>query len=106
VNQDFHHMLFANVGHAYRKWPRPQIRFVSNVVYNFNYFASEPDGGVSMDFIDNKICGWEHERRELESHPVERNSSLGTNCLAHCDLNGVAPSISHVGERRASRHGL
>ena len=97
VNQDFHHMLFANVGHRIPEVATPQIRFVSNVVYNFNYFASEPDGGVSMDFIDNKYVAGNMNVGNSNPHPVNVNSSLGTNCLAHCDLNGVAPSIHMSG---------
>jgi hypothetical protein len=93
VNQDFHHMLFANVGHRIPEVATPHIRFVSNIIYNFNYFASQPDGGVSMDFIDNKYVAGNMNVGNSNPHPVNVNSSLGTNCLNNCDLNGVAPSI-------------
>ncbi len=52
---DFHHNMFVNIDH---RIPLLQganhVRWVNNLVYNWNQFASLTMGGLHVDFIGNK----------------------------------------------------
>jgi pectate lyase len=54
VNQDFHHNLFTNIGHRLPMINTKSVRWVNNIVYNYDYFAGLVQGGATCDFIGNK----------------------------------------------------
>jgi len=96
VNQDSTTCCSRNVGHRIPEVAHAADSFVSNVVYNFNYFAR--NRRWRCRWISSTTNMWlEMKRGNSNPHPVNVNSSLGTNCLAHCELNGVAPSIHMSG---------
>jgi len=51
---DFHHNLFANIGHRIPESTNYSTRFVNNVVFNWDYYASEWLGAMTVDEIGNK----------------------------------------------------
>jgi hypothetical protein len=52
---DFHHNLFANIDHRlpFINGGR-NIRWINNVVYNWNEYAALSNGGAQIDYIGNK----------------------------------------------------
>jgi hypothetical protein len=54
TDQDFHHNLFANIGHRIPLFNTASLHWVNNIVYNWDYFASQTQGGTKSDFIGNK----------------------------------------------------
>ncbi len=91
INQDFHHILFANVGHRIPMVATSGIRVVSTVTYNWNYFAVGL-GGSSIDLIDNKWVPGNMNAGNSNPHPVNVWSGQGGNCTSGpaCDLPGTA----------------
>jgi pectate lyase len=53
TDQDFHHNLFANIGHRLPLFNTKSLHWVNNIVYNWDYFASQTQGGTESDFIGN-----------------------------------------------------
>lgn len=91
VNQDFHHSLFANMGHRIPMVATQNIHMVSNITFNWGYFAVGM-GGLSMDIIDNKWVAGNLNVGNSNPHPVQAWLGQGGNCLANCDLPGT-PSV-------------
>ncbi len=91
INQDFHHILFANIGHRIPMVATSGIRVVSTVTYNWNYFAVGL-GGSSIDLIDNKWVPGNMNAGNSNPHPVNVWSGQGGNCTSGpaCDLPGTA----------------
>jgi pectate lyase len=54
VNIDWHHSFFANTGHRLPLVDVGSMRWVNNIVYNWNYYAALTWGGAKMDYIGNK----------------------------------------------------
>jgi hypothetical protein len=93
-NNDFHHNAFINIGHRVPLNELDDWRWVSNIQYNWDYFASNQSGSHS-DFIDNLWVAGNMNAGAIDKHPV--NATLGNgsgsgNCLSNCDLAGT-PSI-------------
>lgn len=51
---DFHHCFHINIGHRIPLYNTKRGRWISNLVYNYQYFALLAQGGVVMDIIGNK----------------------------------------------------
>ncbi len=99
VNNDWHHNLFMNMGHRIPLVaPMQNWRWVNNLTFNWDYFASNQDGS-SSDFIGNLWIAGNLNGSNSNPHPI--NATLGTgggagNCLQNCDLPGT-PSIYMIG---------
>jgi hypothetical protein len=91
INQDFHHILFANIGHRIPMVATSGVRVVSTITYNWNYFAVGL-GGSSIDLIDNKWVPGNMNAGNSNPHPVNVWSGQGGNCTSGpaCDLPGTA----------------
>jgi pectate lyase len=70
---DYHHNLFANIGHRIPQLWNKSSRWVNNIVYNWDFYASDLLGQVNADFIANKYkagpLNSEAQRREIEATP-------------------------------------
>ena len=97
INQDFHHNVFVNLDHRIPMVATTNIRLVSNLTYNWGYFAVGM-GGSSMDLIDNHWVPGNLNSGSSNPHPVNAWPGQGGNCTAGpaCDLNGT-PSIYMTG---------
>jgi hypothetical protein len=51
---DFHHNLFVDISHRIPESTNYSTRFVNNIVYNWDYYASEWLGAMTVDEIGNK----------------------------------------------------
>jgi len=51
---DFHHNLFADMSHRIPESTNYSTRWVNNIVFNWNFYASEWLGAMSVDEIGNK----------------------------------------------------
>ena len=54
TNIDWHHSFFANTGHRLPLVDIDSMRWVNNIVYNWDFFAALTWGGAKMDYIGNK----------------------------------------------------
>ena len=94
-NNDWHHNMFINTGHRIPLvMDMGQWRMVSNITFNWDYFAASEDGD-SADFIDNLWVAGNLNVGNSNPHPVQ--ATLGGTapdgtCLSNCDLPGT-PSI-------------
>jgi pectate lyase len=94
VNNDWHHNVFINVGHRIPLNELDEWRWVNNITYNWDYFASNQSGSQS-DFINNKWVPGPQTAGANNPHPVNAtvgNGSGSGNCQSNCDLPGI-PSI-------------
>ena len=95
VNIDFHHTLFANIGHRIPMVATSAFRMVSTITYNWDYFAAA-GGGSSWDFVNNKwVAGnMNNGGNQGDPHPVQFWMGQGGNCTSGpaCDLPGT-PSV-------------
>lgn len=92
---DWHHNMFINTGHRiplvmdFGRW-----RFVSNVTFNWDYFAAAEDGDA-VDLINNLWLAGNLNVGNSNPHPLNVTAG-GTapdgTCLSNCDLSGV-PSV-------------
>jgi hypothetical protein len=51
---DFHHNIFANMSHRIPESTNFSTRWINNIVYNWQYYASEWLGAMHVDEIGNK----------------------------------------------------
>lgn len=51
---DFHHNLFSTNSHRFPLVKNKSIRIISNIMYNWRYYATHTSGGVHADIISNK----------------------------------------------------
>lgn len=54
VNIDWHHSFFSNTGHRLPLVDVGSMRWVNNIVYNWDFFAALTWGGAKVDYISNK----------------------------------------------------
>jgi pectate lyase len=68
---DYHHNFFADIGHRIPQMWNKSSRWVNNIVYNWDYYASNLLGQVNADFIANKYkagpLNSEAQRHEVEA---------------------------------------
>jgi pectate lyase len=69
VDQDFHHNFHINIGHRIPLYNTKRGRWVSNLVYNWQYFALLAQGGVVMDIIGNKYVRGNLNNGNSNPHP-------------------------------------
>ena len=92
---DWHHNLFMNMGHRiplvmdFGQW-----RMVSNITFNWDYFAVGQNGN-SSDFINNLWVAGNLNNGNSNPHPLNITLNADANdgtCLSNCDDPGT-PSI-------------
>jgi pectate lyase len=70
---DYHHNLFADIGHRIPQLWNKSSRWVNNIVYNWDYYATQLLGQVNGDFIGNKYkagpLNYTAQRHEIEASP-------------------------------------
>jgi hypothetical protein len=93
LNTDFHHNLFMNMGHRIPLADFYQWRWVSNITYNWDYFASAFPSSMP-DFIDNAWVGGNLNVGNSNPHPINTWPGSGSllGCVANCNLPAT-PSI-------------
>jgi chitodextrinase len=96
INQDFHHDVWINIGHRIPLTSVNQWHFVSNIIYNWDYFATGQPG-TAADYIDNKYVAGNLNVGNSNPHPLQvtlGNNAVGSgsNCTAFCDDPGT-PSV-------------
>ncbi len=99
VNIDWHHSFFANTGHRLPLVDVGSMRWVNNIVYNWNYYAALTWGGAKMDYIGNKYVPGNlnsgNGNHEFDSDPNNNDpSDQSDNCIGGnpCDNPGP-PSL-------------
>lgn len=71
LDLDFHHNLCINIGHRIPLYNTKQGRWVSNIIYNWQYFASLFQGGVIADCIGNKYVRGNMNNGNTNPHPFQ-----------------------------------
>jgi pectate lyase len=51
---DYHHNFFSDLGHRIPQLWNRSTRWVNNIVYNWDFYASQLLGQINADFINNK----------------------------------------------------
>jgi pectate lyase len=67
---DFHHSFFADHSHRLPETAQKSMRWVNNIVYNWNFYASATLGNQASDFINNiyKAGPLNSEAQKYELH--------------------------------------
>jgi pectate lyase len=92
---DFHHNLFANIDHRlpFINGGR-NIRWINNIVYNWNQYAALSNGGAQIDYIGNKYVDGNLSREKVHEFLANGNNDdpkdLSDNCIGSnpCDNPG------------------
>ncbi|MBV8514080.1 MAG: hypothetical protein JO260_02150 [Acidobacteria bacterium] len=99
VNIDWHHSFFANTGHRLPLVDIGSMRWVNNIVYNWDYYAALTWGGAQMDYIGNKYVPGNlnsgNSNHEFDSDPNNNDpTDQSDNCIGGnpCDNPGP-PSL-------------
>lgn len=71
LDLDFHHNFCINIGHRIPLYNTRQGRWTSNIVFNWQYFASLFQGGVSADCIGNKYVRGNMNNGNSNPHPFQ-----------------------------------
>jgi pectate lyase len=94
---DYHHNLFADTGHRIPQLWNKSSRWINNIVYNWDYYASELLGQVNGDFIGNKYkagpLNHEAQRHEIEASPKGGPENPGTPTLYLA--GNIGPNLSN-----------
>jgi pectate lyase len=93
---DYHHNFFANTGHRIPQLWNKSTRWVNNIVYNWDFYASELLGQVDVDFIGNKYkagpLNHGAQRHEIEVSPKGAAENLGDPTLYL--VGNIGPNLS------------
>jgi pectate lyase len=73
---DFHHNFFADHSHRLPETAQKSMRFVNNIIYNWNFYASATLGSQASDFIGNlyKSGPLNSEAQKYELHFSDKAS--------------------------------
>jgi hypothetical protein len=77
LDDDFHHNFLSNSSHRLPETAQRSMRWVNNIVYNWNFYASATLGAQASDFIGNiyKAGPLNHEAQKFELHFSDVGSS-------------------------------
>jgi pectate lyase len=68
---DYHHNFLSDIGHRIPQLWNRSTRWVNNIVYNWDYYASQLLGQINADFINNKYkagpLNGQAQRSEIEA---------------------------------------
>jgi hypothetical protein len=92
---DFHHNLFANIDHRlpFINGGR-NIRWINNIVHNWNQYAALSNGGAQIDYIGNKYVDGNLSKEKVHEFLANGNNDdpkdLSDNCIGSnpCDNPG------------------
>jgi hypothetical protein len=85
TNDDFHHNMFVNIGHRLPLYNTKSGRWVSNIVFNWSFYALLAEGGVNIDIINNKYVAGNLNSGN-GNHEFDFNNSQSSD-----DPDGVMP---------------
>jgi len=71
---DFHHNLFADMSHRIPESTNFSTRFVNNIVFNWNFYASEWLGAMTVDEIGNKYVAGNLNFEAAQKHEIHFTS--------------------------------
>jgi hypothetical protein len=101
VNIDWHHSFFANTGHRLPLVDIGSMRWVNNIVYNWDFFAALTWGGAKMDYIGNKYVPGNlnagNTNHEFDSNPNNDDpSDQADNCIGGNPCDNPGPPSLYV----------
>jgi pectate lyase len=67
---DFHHNLFADMSHRIPESTNHSTRFVNNIIFNWNFYASEWLGAMVVDEIGNKYVAGNLNVNAAQKHEI------------------------------------
>jgi hypothetical protein len=67
---DFHHDLFADISHRIPESTNHSTRFVNNIIFNWNFYASEWLGAMTVDEIGNKYVAGNLNFQAAQKHEI------------------------------------
>ena len=74
---DFHHNFFADHSHRLPETTHKSMRFVNNIIYNWNFYASATLGSQASDFIGNLYKACQLRRPEIRTPLFRQGQRLG-----------------------------
>jgi hypothetical protein len=86
TNIDYHHNFFGDTSHRLPLFNTASGRWVSNIVYNWNQFATLVQGGAQFDAIANHYVsglGLGHGQPGCNDHEIEGDLAQSTDDLSH-----------------------
>jgi hypothetical protein len=93
---DFHHNLFADISHRIPESTNHSTRFVNNVIFNWNFYASEWLGAMVVDEIGNKYVAGNLNFQAAQKHEIHfttKSPPLPGNPSAYLSGN-IGPNLS------------
>jgi hypothetical protein len=81
TNIDYHHNFFGDTSHRLPLFNGASGRWVSNIIYNWNQFATLVQGGAHFDAIDNNYVagsGLGHGDQGCNPHEIEGDLAQST----------------------------
>ena len=70
---DFHHNFFSDIGHRIPQLWNRSTRWVNNITYNWDFYASQLLGQINADFVGNKYkagpLNGQAQKSEIEATP-------------------------------------
>jgi pectate lyase len=107
---DFHHNMFANIDHRlpFINGGR-NIRWVNNLVYNWNQYAGLSNGGAQIDYIGNKYVDGNLSREKVHEFLANGNNDdpkdLSDNCIGSNPCDNPGPPglyfLNNIGRHNA-----
>jgi pectate lyase len=67
---DFHHNFFADISHRIPESTNHSTRFVNNLIFNWNFYASEWLGAMTVDEIGNKYVAGNLNFEAAQKHEI------------------------------------
>jgi len=108
---DFHHNLFADIDHRvpFINGGR-NIRWINNIVYNWNHYAALSNGGAQIDYIGNKYVDGNLSRDKVHEFLANGNNDdpkdLSDNCIDSNPCDNPGPPglyfLNNVGRHNAT----
>jgi pectate lyase len=93
---DFHHNLFADISHRIPESTNHSTRFVNNIIFNWNFYASEWLGAMVVDEIGNKYVAGNLNFQAAQKHEIHfttKSPPLPGNPSAYLSGN-IGPNLS------------
>jgi hypothetical protein len=96
---DYHHDFLADIGHRIPQLWNRSSRWVNNIVYNWDYYASQLLGQVNGDFIGNKYkagpLNRDARKHEIQASPNGTYENPGDPTLYL--FGNIGPNLSDPG---------
>jgi hypothetical protein len=96
---DVHHSLFMNTSHRQPLVKTPLIRIVNNIIYNWEFYATQTTGGVAADIIGNLYKPgplWRPSKYEIQVSIVGSCPGCSGNLPGYPSIYVIGNSTSHL----------